>query len=81
MIWVPMTINTTSAVASPCVRHCCLNDNDVCLGCFRTLDEIKDWQSKSDSEKIAVLALCQKRQKSSTNSQSRSDTFDVLKKY
>ncbi len=64
-----MSINTTSAVASPCVRNCCLDDNDVCLGCFRTLDEIKDWQSKTDLEKIAVLALCQSRRKTSTISQ------------
>jgi len=68
MIWVSMAINTSSAVASPCIRHCCLDDNDICLGCFRTLDEIKDWQSKTDSEKIAVLALCQNRRQISATS-------------
>jgi predicted Fe-S protein YdhL (DUF1289 family) len=29
--------------SSPCVRNCCLDDNDICLGCFRSLDEIKNW--------------------------------------
>jgi uncharacterized protein len=28
---------------SPCVRDCCLGDDLTCLGCFRTLDEIKEW--------------------------------------
>ncbi|EGR4199847.1 DUF1289 domain-containing protein [Vibrio cholerae] len=23
---------------SPCVRHCCLDDKDICIGCVRTLD-------------------------------------------
>jgi predicted Fe-S protein YdhL (DUF1289 family) len=28
---------------SPCIRDCCLGDDLTCLGCFRTLDEIKEW--------------------------------------
>ena len=43
------------AVASPCIRNCCLNDDDVCLGCNRTLDEILRWAGASDEEKIQVL--------------------------
>lgn len=31
------------SVESPCIRHCCLDENDVCLGCFRTLTEITQW--------------------------------------
>ncbi|WP_239649575.1 DUF1289 domain-containing protein [Methylocucumis oryzae] len=23
-------------IDSPCVRNCCLNNDDVCLGCFRS---------------------------------------------
>lgn len=30
-------------IPSPCIRKCCLDTNDVCLGCFRTLTEIKRW--------------------------------------
>ncbi|MDN3685302.1 DUF1289 domain-containing protein [Vibrio sinaloensis] len=25
---------------NPCVRNCCLNERDICLGCGRTLQEI-----------------------------------------
>jgi predicted Fe-S protein YdhL (DUF1289 family) len=30
-------------VESPCVRNCCLNEEDICLGCFRVLTEITQW--------------------------------------
>ena len=32
-----------NVVQSPCVRNCCLDDGDTCLGCFRSLEEIKEW--------------------------------------
>ncbi|WP_445947107.1 DUF1289 domain-containing protein [Shewanella sp.] len=36
---------------SPCVRQCCLDAQDVCLGCHRTLDDILNWHRLSDTEK------------------------------
>ena len=42
-------------VASPCVRNCCLDDDDVCLGCHRTLDEIMAWGGASNDERRAIL--------------------------
>ena len=43
-------------VASPCVRNCCLDHDDVCLGCFRTLDEILAWGGSGAPEREAILA-------------------------
>ena len=48
-------------IASPCFRICCLDDNDVCLGCFRTLDEIRNWQASSNETRSCVLEHCQQR--------------------
>ncbi|AIY64643.1 DUF1289 domain-containing protein [Pseudoalteromonas piratica] len=48
-------------IKSPCVENCCLNDKDVCLGCFRTLDEILSWSSMSLSQKQTTLNLCEQR--------------------
>jgi putative protein-disulfide isomerase len=42
-------------IQSPCIRDCRLNDQDLCLGCFRQLDEITNWAYYNDSEKQAVL--------------------------
>jgi uncharacterized protein len=36
--------------ASPCINICRMDpDNEFCLGCFRTLDEIANW-SRSDEQ-------------------------------
>lgn len=45
----------TDLIASPCVRNCCLNEEDVCLGCFRSLVEIIGWSDASQIEKQQVL--------------------------
>ncbi|PCK10033.1 MAG: DUF1289 domain-containing protein [Alteromonadaceae bacterium] len=40
---------------SPCIRNCCLDDDDICLGCFRHLEEIKDWSNASIAEQQQIL--------------------------
>jgi predicted Fe-S protein YdhL (DUF1289 family) len=46
---------------SPCVRNCCLDETDICLGCFRHLDEIVGWRNYSLNEKEQIIQLCQQR--------------------
>jgi len=43
------------------VRNCCLDDEDVCLGCGRSLEEIKAWSQMSDAERKIVLELAWER--------------------
>ncbi len=45
----------TCSYKSPCVRHCCLDDKDICIGCGRTLDEICRWSNATNSEKQKIL--------------------------
>jgi len=40
---------------SPCVRNCCLNENDICLGCFRSLAEITQWALVTEEERQGFL--------------------------
>jgi predicted Fe-S protein YdhL (DUF1289 family) len=42
--------------ASPCVRTCCLDDDEICMGCGRSLDEIVAWNTASAAEKTAIVA-------------------------
>ena len=51
-------------VASPCIRNCCLNNDDICMGCFRHMDEILAWQNCKNSVKKTVIILCEQRRKS-----------------
>lgn len=46
---------------SPCVRNCCLNEDDICLGCFRSLEEIVGWGQSTEERKREVLKLVQNR--------------------
>ena len=50
-----------SSVERPCIKKCCLNENDVCLGCFRTLDDMRTWHKSSKEEKIKMLSLAEVR--------------------
>jgi len=54
--------DNVEGVASPCVRNCCLNEQDICLGCFRHIDEIMAWRQLDVKEKKAVLNQCQQRE-------------------
>ena len=48
-------------VLSPCVGVCALDDNDVCIGCFRSGNEIREWSGYSNENKREVLVNCDKR--------------------
>jgi len=48
-------------VPSPCVRNCCLDKKDVCIGCGRTVDEIIRWGDADDKEKLLILKASKKR--------------------
>ena len=40
---------------SPCTAVCTLDQNDVCLGCYRTADEIANWSQMNDDERKSVI--------------------------
>ena len=46
---------------SPCVRNCCLDDELTCLGCFRSLEEIKEWGTASDERRRIILQTAKAR--------------------
>jgi len=50
-----------SIVESPCIENCCLNDDDTCLGCFRSLEEIVHWHVASNQKRIIILQNAQQR--------------------
>jgi uncharacterized protein len=51
-------------VPSPCVRNCCLDDDLTCLGCFRSLDEIKEWGIADNHRRHIVLQNAKQRRES-----------------
>ncbi len=46
---------------SPCVSVCVLDENDICLGCYRSAEEITDWFMASAEEKRAIIRRANQR--------------------
>ena len=46
----------TQPVKSPCIEVCSLNNEDVCIGCYRTANEIIEWFSAPNERKREILA-------------------------
>ena len=49
---------------SPCIHICQIDtDQDLCIGCFRTLGEIAAWGAMSDAARRAVMARLPERER------------------
>jgi uncharacterized protein len=46
---------------SPCIGNCCLDDDNICLGCFRSLEEIKEWVVVDDHRRRIILQNAKQR--------------------
>ncbi len=55
-----------SSPESPCVSICALDENDICMGCYRSAQEITDWFMASDEEKRQILARVRERRDASS---------------
>ncbi len=47
--------DSSTRVESPCVRKCTLDDNDICVGCFRSIDEICAWGGADSGQRRVIL--------------------------
>jgi uncharacterized protein len=44
-------------IVTPCIQVCVVDgESGLCLGCFRTLDEVARWSALSDEERAAIMA-------------------------
>ncbi len=50
-------------VPSPCIDNCCLSDDDICMVCFRSLQEILDWGGSDSHARHEILGLAEERKK------------------
>lgn len=51
-----MAANLPLDIPSPCVKVCTMDtERGVCLGCYRTLDEIGSWGAFNVAQKLAVM--------------------------
>jgi len=55
-----MFIGNNKNVITPCIGQCSLDENDICVGCYRSSSEITDWVNKSEDQKIDIVIRCKK---------------------
>ncbi len=52
-------------VSSPCVSVCALGLDDICIGCFRTGQEISSWGALSNEGRLEILRRVREREEQS----------------
>ena len=48
-------------ITSPCIRNCCLDEHDICVGCFRSIDEILHWRDASEQQQKDIIVAAKAR--------------------
>jgi predicted Fe-S protein YdhL (DUF1289 family) len=60
-------------IASPCINICKMDDrNGLCIGCFRTLEEITVWSRTDDATRANILAAVTMRRMENAPQESNS---------
>lgn len=54
--FAPTIQESPRAGENPCVRNCCLDENNVCMGCGRRLAEILEWHH-ADADRRSTIRL------------------------
>ena len=62
------TFDHAERVESPCVRKCTLDGDDICVGCFRSIDEICAWGGASDDRRRDILQNSARRRRENSKS-------------
>ncbi|MEZ5538539.1 MAG: DUF1289 domain-containing protein [Pseudomonadales bacterium] len=50
-------------IASPCISICALDAEDVCVGCYRSAQEITRWSVADNAERRQILVSAAERAK------------------
>ena len=55
-------------IQSPCIGVCSMDDSTgLCLGCYRTMDEIQGWWDLDNAQKKSVVDLASEREAAQFN--------------
>ena len=53
----PNVASPTRSIATPCVQVCIVDGpSGLCLGCYRTLQEIGGWSRLTDMQRAEIMA-------------------------
>jgi predicted Fe-S protein YdhL (DUF1289 family) len=52
----PLFTNVSPAVKSPCISVCRLDEAKVCTGCYRHVEDIREWRAATDERRRVIVA-------------------------
>lgn len=59
-------------IPSPCINICRMDaDNGLCIGCYRSLEEITLWSRSDDTQRQAILAAVAERRAALTTDEQK----------
>jgi predicted Fe-S protein YdhL (DUF1289 family) len=45
-------------IVSPCIKLCRIDESGMCVGCFRSVEEIENWTTYSDEMRAYIMESC-----------------------
>ena len=69
----------TSPVLSPCVARCKLNEADYCIGCYRHITEIVNWNKITDEQKRQTIGQLAARKAQVTDVSIAENTYPITR--
>ncbi len=55
------TASNLDVTQSPCIGECAINEEGICMGCYRSMDEINAWPRADEEERLNILQNVQQR--------------------
>ncbi|WP_341960784.1 DUF1289 domain-containing protein [Pseudomonas sp. RC10] len=60
----PLFSNVSPAVPSPCISVCRLDEQKVCTGCHRHVEDIREWRAATDERRREIVSQADQRRAS-----------------
>ena len=64
LLWSAEVMSDDSEFSTPCIGVCQYDNEDICRGCFRTLDEISNWALMTEEERKEIMKKLDERAQS-----------------
>jgi len=64
LLWGLEVMSDDSEFSTPCIGVCQYDNEDICRGCFRTLDEISNWALMTEEERKEIMKKLDERAES-----------------
>ena len=64
LLWNAELMSDDNQFSTPCIGVCQYDNEDICKGCFRTLDEISNWALMTEKQRQEIMQELNQRAES-----------------